>query len=131
MLSRTVTRLVLARNDLLTSFDLRAQIFRVNVEFPTFYHRQKIFLKKCPKVTFWLEKNVSKFFWNSPFRTTDYRQNIGKFFFERKGSYRSFFEKQNFDFSSQNGYQTTPFWPLMILEKNKWPLIDLKYLHLG
>ena len=31
-------RIVPARNDLLTSFDLRAHIFRVDLEFATFYH---------------------------------------------------------------------------------------------
>ena len=53
-------RLVLARNDLLTSFDPRAQIFRVDVEFSTCYHAQNKISKKWSKVTFWLE-NSSNF----------------------------------------------------------------------
>ena len=50
-------RVILARNDLLTPFDLRAENFRVNVEFSTWDRGPKIFSKKCPKVTFRLEKN--------------------------------------------------------------------------
>ena len=51
-------RVIHARNDLLTSFDLRAQIFRVNAEFSTCYHGHKKFSKKWPKVTFRLEKKI-------------------------------------------------------------------------
>ena len=43
---KVINRLIHARNDLLTSFDLRAQIFRVNVEFSTCYHGQKKFFEK-------------------------------------------------------------------------------------
>ena len=61
-------RLVHARKDLLTSFDLRAQIFRVNLEFSTCYHGQNNFSKKCPKVTFQLEKFFFRiFFLTVPF----------------------------------------------------------------
>ena len=51
-----MTRVILAPNDVLTPFDLRAQNFRVIVEFSTCHREQKFFSKKCPKVTFWLEK---------------------------------------------------------------------------
>ena len=43
-------RVILAPNDLLTPFDLRAQNFRVNVEFSTEHRGQNFFSKKCPKV---------------------------------------------------------------------------------
>ena len=49
-------RVIIARNDVLTPFDLRAQIFRVNLELSAEYRGRKFFLKKCPKVTFQLEK---------------------------------------------------------------------------
>ena len=56
ILKLVIIRVILAPNDLLTPFDLRAQNFRVNVEFANYHRGQKIFSKKCPKVTFWLEK---------------------------------------------------------------------------
>ena len=40
-----ITRVILAPNDVLTSFDIRAQIFRVNVEFSVYKHEQ-FFLSK-------------------------------------------------------------------------------------
>ena len=36
--SQTMTRVMLATFDLLTPFDLRSQISRVNAEFPAYYH---------------------------------------------------------------------------------------------
>ena len=61
-------RVILAPNDLLTLFDLRAQNFRVNVEFSTCHRGQKNFSKKCPEVTFRLEKKIlNNFFETSPF----------------------------------------------------------------
>ena len=51
-----ICRVIFALNDLLTPFDLRAQNFRVNVEFSTCHRGQKNFSKKCPKMTFRLEK---------------------------------------------------------------------------
>ena len=49
-------RVVHGSNDRVTPFDLKAQNFRVNVEFYS-HHGQIFFSKKCPKVTFRLEKN--------------------------------------------------------------------------
>ena len=46
-----MNRVILAPNDVLTPFDLRAQIFRVNVEMFVHYRGQKILSQKCPKVT--------------------------------------------------------------------------------
>ena len=54
--SKVMIRVILAPNDVLTPFDLRAQNFRVIVEFSTCHRGQKFFSKKCPKVTFRLEK---------------------------------------------------------------------------
>ena len=51
-----MTRVILAPNDDLTPFDLRAQILRVNVELSVHYRGQKFFSKKCPKMIFRLEK---------------------------------------------------------------------------
>ena len=60
---QVITRLVLARNDLLTSFDLRAQIFRVNIEFSIYYHGQKFFSKKMSESDLLArKKKFSKFF---------------------------------------------------------------------
>ena len=56
ILKLVIIRVILAPNDLLTPFDLRAQNFRVNVEFANYHRGQKIFSKKCLKVTFRLEK---------------------------------------------------------------------------
>ena len=50
-----ICRVIVAPNDLLTPFDLRAQMFRVNVEFSTCHHGQTFLSKKYPKVTFRLE----------------------------------------------------------------------------
>ena len=61
-------RVILAPNDLLTPFNLRAQNFRVNVEFSTQHRGQKNFAN-----------NVRK--WP---------------FFEPKGQFRTFFRKKNF-----------------------------------
>ena len=44
-----MTRVILASNDFLTPFDLRAQIFRVNVELSVHYRGQKIFRKNDRK----------------------------------------------------------------------------------
>ena len=44
-LKTVITRVILARNDVLTPFDLRAQIFRVNVELSAYYHGQNNFRK--------------------------------------------------------------------------------------
>ena len=52
-----MSRVIVAPNDVLTPFDLRDQIFRVNVEFSAYNRGQKIFSKICPRVTFWLEKS--------------------------------------------------------------------------
>ena len=54
-----MSRVMLAPNDILTPFDLRGQIFRVNVELSAYHRGQKfvdIFSKKCPRVTSRLEK---------------------------------------------------------------------------
>ena len=40
-----MSRVILAQNDDLTPFDLRAQIFRVNVKLSAHYHEQKKFEK--------------------------------------------------------------------------------------
>ena len=61
-------RVILAPNDVLTPFDLRAQNFRAIVEFSTCHRGQKNFSKKCPEVTFRLEKKIlNNFFETSPF----------------------------------------------------------------
>ena len=46
-----MTGVILAPNDDWTLFELRAQIFRVNVELSVHYRGQKIFSQKFPKVT--------------------------------------------------------------------------------
>ena len=46
--SKVMIRVVPGPNDLLTPFDLRAQNFRVDVEFSTCYRGQKFFFKKPP-----------------------------------------------------------------------------------
>ena len=51
-----MTRVIHAPKDRLTPFDLRGQIFRVNVEFSAYYPEQEFFSKNCPKVTFRHEK---------------------------------------------------------------------------
>ena len=51
-----MTRVILAPNDDLTPFDLRAQILRVNVELSVYYRGPNNFSKKCPNVIFRLEK---------------------------------------------------------------------------
>ena len=43
---RSMSRVILAQNDYLTPFDLRAQIFRVNVELSVHYRGQNFFFKK-------------------------------------------------------------------------------------
>ena len=53
-------RVILVPNDLLTPFYLRAQKFKVNVEFSAYHHGQTFFSKKCPKVTFWLDLPVTE-----------------------------------------------------------------------
>ena len=55
-----MTRDILAANDVLTPFDLRAQNFRVNVEFSTCHRGQKKNSKKCPKAT-GDRKNIKNF----------------------------------------------------------------------
>ena len=61
---KVIIRVILAPNDLLTRFDLRAKNFRVNVKLSVHYRGHKFFSKKCPKVTFWLEKNFISFLKN-------------------------------------------------------------------
>ena len=74
-------RLILAPRERLTPFDLRAQIFRVNVELSAHNRGQKNFSKKWPKMTSRLEKNFFyKFFWNRLFWTTDDQKDIKKIF---------------------------------------------------
>ena len=46
-----MNRVILAPNDVLTPFDLRAQIIRVNVELSVHNRGQNFFSQKCPKVT--------------------------------------------------------------------------------
>ena len=53
-----MTRVILARNDVLTPFDLRAQILRVNVELSVQYRRQNFLSKKRPKVTLLKSHNL-------------------------------------------------------------------------
>ena len=53
---KILTRVIHGPKDRVTPLDLKVQTFRVNVEFSTYHHEQKKFLKKCPKVTFRLEK---------------------------------------------------------------------------
>ena len=49
---KVMTRVLLSPNDVLTPFELRGQIFRVNVELSTYYREQKKISKKCPKIFF-------------------------------------------------------------------------------
>ena len=87
-----MSRVILAPNDLLTPFDLRAENFRVNVEFSTCHRGQKNFRKNVPKWPFGSKKKIfARFFWNRPFRTTDDRKNLEKFFSSRRGPIGIFF----------------------------------------
>ena len=102
---RIMTRVILAPNDLLTLFDLRAQNFRVNVEFSTCHRGQKIFSKKCPKVTFRLEKkNFARFFETAHFGSLVVEKISKTFFSSRRVPFGQFFK----DLCGQDGYQTTP-----------------------
>ena len=61
---RVISRVILARKDYLTPFDLKAQIFRFNLEFSTCYRGQKIFRKLSFLIEIFLfgtfaSKNVS------------------------------------------------------------------------
>ena len=101
----TMSRVILARNDLLTLFDLRAQNFRVNVEFSTCHRGQKIFSKKCPKVTFRLEKKIfARFFETAHFGSLVVEKISKTFFSSRRVPFGQFFN----DLCGQDGYQTTP-----------------------
>ena len=51
MIWNVINRVILVPNDVLTPFDLRAQIFRVSMKLSGKF----FFSKKCPKVTFRLE----------------------------------------------------------------------------
>ena len=81
----TMSRVILARNDLLTLFDLRAQNFRVNVEFSTCHRGQKIFSKKCPKVTFRLEKKILNYFLKQLLSDRWWSKKYQKLFFRAEG----------------------------------------------
>ena len=85
-------RVILAPKEHLTPFGLRGQNFRVNVEFSTYYRGLKKFSKKWPKVTFRLEKKISRFLWNRPFCTTDDRKNLKKNCSYRRGPIGNFFQ---------------------------------------
>ena len=51
-----IIRVIVVKNDAMTPFDLRAQIFKVNVQLSV-YNREQLFCsEKCSKVTFRLEK---------------------------------------------------------------------------
>ena len=85
-------RVIIAPNDLLTLFDLRAQNFRVNVEFSTCHRGQKIFSKKCPKVTFRLEKKIfARFFETAHFGSLVVEKIPKTFFSSRRVPFGQFF----------------------------------------
>ena len=117
-----MTRVILAPNDLLTLFDLRAQNFRVNVEFSTCHRGQKFFSKKCPKVTFRLEKKfLLSFFETAHFGSLVVEKISKTFFSSRRVPFGQFFlmiyvakmgiKRLHFD-------QKSPWTFLKILSKN-------------
>ena len=57
----TIIRVIHALNDLLTTFDLRSHIFRVEVEFTTYYHGhpQQIFFRSERSLSDIFPKNPS------------------------------------------------------------------------
>ena len=61
-IQKVMTRVILARNDVLTPFDLRVQIFRVNVEFSTCYRGQKNYFEKISErnLPTWKKKYFKK-----------------------------------------------------------------------
>ena len=88
-----MSRVILAPNDVLTPFDLRAQNFRVIVEFSTCHRGQNFFSKKCPKVTFRLEKKFWIIFLKQLLSDHWWSKKYQKLFFEPKGSCRKFFSR--------------------------------------
>ena len=74
---------------------------------------QIFFRKNVRKWPFGSKKKIVYFFWNCRFWTSDGRQNIKKKNFEPEGSFRTFFRNSFLRFYWPNGYQTTPFGPLM------------------
>ena len=51
-----IIRVIVVQTDVLTPFDLRAQIFKVNMQFSAYNREETFCSKKCSKVTFRLEK---------------------------------------------------------------------------
>ena len=114
-----MTRVILEPNDLLTSFDLRTQTFRVGVELAFYYRRQTRKKNSSRKVTFghffknFFSKSVAKMdikrlHWDQWWPIL-YPKN----FFEPKGYFLTFFQTFFSEFSDQEGCQAVSFWPLM------------------
>ena len=113
-----MVRVILAPKERLTPFDLRGQNFRVNVEFSTYYRG----LKKIDKMT---ESDLSaqKKFFSFFFETVRFIPQTTEKICKKKFSYRTgpigHFFKNFFDFCGQNGYQKTPFGPLISVSTMK------------
>ena len=54
-----MTRVILAPNDLMTPFDLRAQNFRVNLKLSLHYRGQKFFFEKMSEILFAISHDFS------------------------------------------------------------------------
>ena len=91
-------RVILAPKERLTPFDLRGQIFRVNLEFSTYYRGLKIFSKKWPKVTFRLERKFFSRFFETVRFVPQTTKRIWKFFFRPVGVLSIIFFKNSFRF---------------------------------
>ena len=101
-----MTRVILAPNDVLTPFDLRAQNFRVIVEFSTCHRGQNFFFEKMSESDLSArKKNFELFFETTPFGSLMIEKISKTFFSSRRGPFGKFFQ----DFSGKDGYQTTPF----------------------
>ena len=100
------SRIILAPNDVLTPFDLRAQNFRVIVEFSTCHRGQIFFFEKMSESDLSArKKKFELFFETTPFGSLMIEKISKTFFSSRRGPFGKFFQ----DFSGKDGYQTTPF----------------------
>ena len=102
-----MTRVILAPNDVLTPFDLRAQNFRVNVEFSTCHRGQNFFFEKMSESDLLArKKNFARFSETAHFGSLVIEKISKTFFSSRKVPFGHFFFN---DLCGQDGYQTTPF----------------------
>ena len=101
-----MSRVILAPNDVLTPFDLRAQNFRVIVEFSTCHRGQKFFPEKMSESDLSARKKIlNSIFETIPFGSLVIEKISKTFFSSRRGPLGNFFH----DFSGKDWYQTTPF----------------------